>query len=118
MVVSLFRGIIFRKEFTLFSKVVQATNSPFSISLASLTRKMVPNPALNFWCSVSRHIKIKIETVQWIKSRIWEKKEGKYSKTLAKIQVTAVFLKRDIRITFFLTQVYRVFYGDMRHAGV
>ena len=28
------------------------------------------------------------------------KKEGKYSKILAKLQVTAVFLKRDIRITF------------------
>ena len=79
---------------------------------------MVPpiRPALNFWCSVSRHIKIKIETVQWIKSTIWEKKEGKYSKTLAKIQVTAVFLKRDIRITF-LTQIYRDFYEDVRHAG-
>ena len=74
------------------------------------------NPALNFWCSVSHHIKIKIETIQWIKSRIWEKKEGKYSKTLAKIQVTAVFLKRDIRITF-LTQIYRDFYGDVCHAG-
>ena len=45
-----FRGIIFRKEFSLFSKVVQATNSPFSVSLSSLTRKMVPRirPALNF----------------------------------------------------------------------
>ena len=35
-------GIIFRKEFSLFSKVVQATNSPFSVSLWSLTRKMIP----------------------------------------------------------------------------
>ena len=51
-----------------------------------------------------------------MKSRIWEKKEGNYSKTLAKIQVTAVFLKRDIRITF-LTQIYTDFYGDVRHAG-
>ena len=76
--------------------MVQATSSPFSVSLSSPTRKMV----LNFWCWVSRHIKIKIETVQWIKSRIWEKKEGKYSKTLAKIQVTAVFHKRNIRIIF------------------
>ena len=47
---------------------------------------------------------------------MWEKKEGKFSKTLAKIHVTAVFLKRDIRITF-LTQLYRDFYGDVRHAG-
>ena len=106
---NIFRGIIFRKEFSLFSKIVQSTNSPFSVSLLSLTR----NPALNFWCSVSRHIKIEIETVEWIKSRIWEKKESKYSKTLANIRVTAVFLKRDMRITF-LTQIYRDFYKDVR----
>ena len=98
--------------------MVQVTNagSLFRQSVEP-DRKIGPtNPALNFWCSVSRHIKIKIETVQWIKSRIWEKKESKYSKTLAKIQVTSVFLKRDIRITF-LTQIYRDFYGDVRHAG-
>ena len=80
--------------------MVQATNSPFSVSLSSL----------------SRHIKIEIKTVEWIKSRIWEKKESKYSKTLAKIQVTAVFLERDMRIPF-LTQIYRDFYGDARHAA-
>ena len=40
--INIFRGIIFRKEFSLFSKVVQATNSPFSVGLSSLTRKMVP----------------------------------------------------------------------------
>ena len=33
-----------------------------------------------------------------IKSRIWEMKEGKYAKkTLAKIQVTAILLKQDMR---------------------
>ena len=32
-----------------------------------------------------------------IKSRIWKKKEGKYAKFLAKIQVTAILLKRDMR---------------------
>ena len=73
---NIFRGIIFRKEFSLFSKMVQATHSLFSVSPSSLRRKMVPrNPAFNCWSSVSLHIKIKIETVQWIKSRIWEKKE-------------------------------------------
>ena len=47
--------------------MVQATYSPFSVSPSSLRRKMVPrNPALNCWCSVSHHIKIKIETVQAI----------------------------------------------------
>ena len=44
------------------------------------------------------------------------KKKGKYSKTLAKIQITAVFPKRDIWITF-LTQISRDFYGGVRHAG-
>ena len=39
-------------------------------------------------------------------SRIWEKKEGKYAKTLAKIQVTAILLKQDMRINFF-TQIHR-----------
>ena len=42
-------------------------------------------------------IKIKIETVHQIKSRIWEKKEGKYAKTLVKIQVTANFRMQDMR---------------------
>ena len=47
--------------------MVQAAHSHFSVSPSSLRRKMVPrNPALNCWCSVSRHIKIKIETVQAI----------------------------------------------------
>ena len=32
-----------------------------------------------------------------MKSRICEKKEGKYAKTLAKIQVTAIFLMQDMR---------------------
>ena len=104
---NIFRGIIFRKEFSLFSKMAQAKNGSFSVSPWSLTRKMVSqsglkflvknvhkkvlsfvssrrfgnNPFisrifqpfgqnqtftvhLNFWCSVSRHIKIKIKTVQ------------------------------------------------------
>ena len=32
-----------------------------------------------------------------MKFRIWEKKEGKYAKPLAKIQVTAISLKKDMR---------------------
>ena len=50
--------------------------------------------------SVSRHskqIKIKIKTVQQIKSRIWEMKGGKCAKTIAKIQVRGIFRIRDIR---------------------
>ena len=44
---NIFSGYIFWKEFNLFSKVVQATNCPLSVSPSSVTRKMVPrNPAL------------------------------------------------------------------------
>ena len=52
------------------------------------------------WFSVSHHskkIKIKIKTVQKIKSRILEMKGGKYAKTLAKIQIKGIFRIRDIR---------------------
>ena len=105
--------------FTIFNFLMAISIEVLSLFRQSVepdTKNGPASPALNFWCSVSRHIKIKIETVQWIKSGIWEKKEGKYSKTLAKIQVTAVFPKRDIWITF-LTQISRDFYGDLRHAG-
>ena len=44
---NIFSGYIFWKEFYLFSKMVQATNCPFSVSPSSVTRKMVSrNPAL------------------------------------------------------------------------
>ena len=49
---------------------------------------------------MSRHpkkIKIKIKTARQIKSRIWEMKGGKYTKTLAKIWVEGVIRIRDIR---------------------
>ena len=42
-------------------------------------------------------MKIKIKTVQKVKSRIWEMKGGTYAKTLAKIQVRGLFRIRDIR---------------------
>ena len=50
----------------------------------------------------------KIKTVQQIKSRISEKEE---SKTLAKIQVTAVFFKDKICGEIFYP-IYRESYGD------
>ena len=56
------------------------------------------------WFSVSRHskyIKIKIKTVQWIKSGIWEMKGGKHTKTIAKIQVRRIFRIRDTRRNVF-----------------
>ena len=58
---------------------------------------------------MSRHSRIKIKTVQYIKSRVWEKKEGKYSKTHAEIQFTAIFRKREEKC---FTQIHRDMYGD------
>ena len=52
--------LFFEKKFSVFSKMIQATNSIFSISPSSLRRKS----SLNCWCSVSRYMEIKIETVQ------------------------------------------------------
>ena len=37
-----------------------------------------------------------------IKSRIWEMKEGEYTKALAKIQVGAIFHAQEIRRFFYL----------------
>ena len=49
-----------------------------------------------------------------MKSRIWETKEGKYAKALAKIQVTAIFLKRDMwRNCFTLNKLTSVFYASV-----
>ena len=48
----------------------------------------------------SKQIKMKIKTVQQIKSRSWEIKGGKNVKTLAKFQVRGIFRIRDIRKTF------------------
>ena len=45
-----------------------------------------------------------------IQNRFWKKKEGKYAKTLAKIRVTAIFLKQGMRK--FFAQIYRDLYGD------
>ena len=45
------------------------------------------------------------------KCRIWEKKEGKYAKSLAKIQVTSIFLKQDMR-RYFFTPIHRDLYEE------
>ena len=42
---------------------------------------------------------------------MWEKKQGKYAKTLAKIRVTAAFLIQDMGRNFF-SQIYRDLHGD------
>ena len=64
------------------------------------------------WFSASRHIKIKIKTVQQIKYRISAGKRKKVNmQTLAKIQVKAVFLKRDMRRNF-LPKFIKILHGD------
>ena len=50
------------------------------------------------WFSVSRQSTSASNRIQ---SRIWKKKEGKYAKPLAKIQVTAIFLKQDMKRNVF-----------------
>ena len=35
-------------------------------------------------------------SIDKVQNRVWEKKEGIYAKTFTKIQVTAIFLKRDM----------------------
>ena len=65
-------------------------SDPLPFYIPFFTKKV---PLSYCWFSVSRHsrqIKIKIKTVQQIKSRIWEM-------TLAKIQVRGIFRIRDIR---------------------
>ena len=51
--------------------------------------------------------KIKLRTSQYRKSRIWEMKEYKYTKSLVKNQVCAIIHMRDI-----FTQIYKALYGD------
>ena len=46
-----------------------------------------------------------------MESRIWEKKEVNYTKTLAKIQVTEIFLIQDMRRSFF-DEIKRDLYRD------
>ena len=47
-------------------------------------------------CTVTQW-KIKMQTIQYRTSRIWEMKEDKYTKRLAKNQVCAIFQMLDIR---------------------
>ena len=46
------------------------------------------------------------------KSRIWEKQEGKYAKLLAKIQIIAIIIKRDMRRNFLSRFIEIDLYGD------
>ena len=47
-------------------------------------------------CTVTQW-KIKMQTIQYRKSRIWEMKEDKYTKSLVKNQIYAIVHMRDIR---------------------
>ena len=46
-------------------------------------------------CTVTQR-KIKIQTIQYRRTRIWEMKKDEYTKTLAKNQVSEIFQMRDI----------------------
>ena len=52
-----------------------------------------------------------MKTIRQIKSRIWEIKGGKYTKTLAKIWVKRIIRIRDIRRNV-LPKFIRALYGD------
>ena len=65
----------------------------FSASLSLIFRGYEAGLA-GFQCHA---IKIKIKTIQQIKSRIWEMKGGKYTKTLANIWVEGIIRIRHIR---------------------
>ena len=52
-----------------------------------------------------------MQTVQYRKSRIWEMKEDKYAKNLAKNHFCAMFHLRNIRKNLF-AQIYKALYGD------
>ena len=104
--------LIFEKKFSVFSKMVQATTSPFSVSPSSLRRKSCLK-LLVF--SVTPYENKNRKPLNRL-SPEYGKREKVNIQTLAKIQVTAVFLKRNIR-KIFLTQIYRNFSGDVRHAG-
>ena len=50
-------------------------------------------PILGLHC---HEMKIKMPTIQYRRTRIWEMKKDKYTKTLAKNQVCEIFQMRDI----------------------
>ena len=73
--------------------MVLSTNSPFTVSPWSLTRKMVPRKSgLKFLVfSVMPNQNENRNCSMAYVQNLGKDKEGKYSETLTKIQVTAVF---------------------------
>ena len=55
--------------------------------------------------------KMKMQTSQYRKPRIWEMKEDEYTESLAKNQVCAIIHMGDFRKKRF-TQIYKALYGD------
>ena len=53
-----------------------------------------------------------MQTIQYRKSRIWEMKEDKYAKSLAKNHFCAIFRLRNIRKNLF-TPIFKALYGDV-----
>ena len=47
-----------------------------------------------------------MQTIQYRRTRIWEMKKGKYTKTLAKNQVCEIFQMQDIG------KIYKALYGN------
>ena len=69
-------------------------------------------PITGFQChAIQNRSKKKIKPVQQIKSDQNQKIEDKHTKTLPKIQVTAIFPEQDMQRDFF-TQIYRDLHGD------
>ena len=62
--------------------------------IRDIRRNVLPKLIAGFQCHA---IPKRIKTIRQIKSRIWEMKVGKYTKTLAKIWVEGVIRIRDIR---------------------
>ena len=60
----------------------------FVVSMATWTTEFLA-------CTVTQW-KIKMQTIQYRRTRIWEMKKDKYTKTLAKNQVCEIFQMRDI----------------------
>ena len=72
---------------------------------------LVCNTAIGGFHSHAIKIKKWKPPIKYSKSRIWQVKEDKYTKSLSKNQVCAIFHMRNIRKKSF-TQIYKALYRD------
>ena len=78
------------------SPLVRATSN--KQALIQNKKTFLVKATAGFQChAIQNRSKLKIKTILQIKSRIWEMKGGKYTKTLAKIWVEGIIRIRDIR---------------------